>query len=100
MDSLIDYRSRRPVMTFAKDHWEDYEAPELALSLLHDAAGTPFLLLNGLEPDREWEAFTTAVQRAGRRAAACGWRSASTASRWASRTPGRSASPRTPPSPT
>ncbi len=50
-------------MTFAKDHWEDYDAPELALSLLRDAEGTPFLLLAGLEPDREWEAFTAAVMQ-------------------------------------
>jgi predicted ATP-grasp superfamily ATP-dependent carboligase len=63
VDALIDYRSRRPVMTFAKDHWEDYDAPELNVSLLRDSEGTPFLLLNGLEPDREWEAFTGAVQQ-------------------------------------
>jgi predicted ATP-grasp superfamily ATP-dependent carboligase len=63
LDALIDYRSRRPVMTFAKDHWEDYDAPELTLSLLHDSEGTPFLLLNGLEPDREWEAFTEAARQ-------------------------------------
>jgi predicted ATP-grasp superfamily ATP-dependent carboligase len=61
IDSLLDYRSRRPIMTFSKDHWDDYDAPELALSLLRDAEGTPFLLLAGLEPDREWEAFTAAV---------------------------------------
>jgi predicted ATP-grasp superfamily ATP-dependent carboligase len=61
VDSLIDYRSRRPVMTFAKDHWESYDAPDLALSLLHDAEGTPFLLLNGPEPDHEWNLFTSAV---------------------------------------
>jgi predicted ATP-grasp superfamily ATP-dependent carboligase len=61
IDSLLDYRSRRPIMTFAKDHWDDFDAPELALSLLHDAEGTPFLLLAGLEPDREWEAFAAAV---------------------------------------
>jgi predicted ATP-grasp superfamily ATP-dependent carboligase len=61
IDSLLDYRSRRPIMTFAKDHWDDYDAPELAVSLLRDAEGTPFLLLTGLEPDREWEAFTAAV---------------------------------------
>ena len=36
VDSLIDYRSRRPVMTFAKDHWEHYDAPEISVSLLHD----------------------------------------------------------------
>jgi predicted ATP-grasp superfamily ATP-dependent carboligase len=63
LDGLIDYRSRRPVMTFAKDHWEDYDTPELTLSLLRDSEGTPFLLLNGLEPDREWETFTAAVRQ-------------------------------------
>jgi predicted ATP-grasp superfamily ATP-dependent carboligase len=61
VDSLIDYRSRRPVMTFAKDHWEHYDAPEISVSLLHDAEGTPFLLLNGPEPDHDWNSFTGAV---------------------------------------
>jgi predicted ATP-grasp superfamily ATP-dependent carboligase len=61
VDSLIDYRSRRPVMTFTKDHWESYDTPELSVSLLHDAEGTPFLLLNGPEPDHDWNAFTGAV---------------------------------------
>ena len=61
MDALIDYRSRRPTMTFVKDHWESYEAPELAVYLMHDTAGAPFLLLNGPEPDRLWEGFTSAV---------------------------------------
>jgi hypothetical protein len=61
VDSLLDYRSRRPAMIFAKDHWESVEEPEIALHLLRDAAGTPFLLLNGLEPDREWERFTRSV---------------------------------------
>lgn len=63
IDSLLDYRSRRPVMTFSKDHWDDYDAPELAVSLLRDTEGTPFLLLAGLEPDREWETFTAAVMQ-------------------------------------
>jgi len=63
VDALIDYRSRRPTMTFTKDHWEHYDAPELAVSLMRDTAGTPFLLLNGPEPDREWEAFTLAVRQ-------------------------------------
>jgi predicted ATP-grasp superfamily ATP-dependent carboligase len=48
-------------MTFAKDHWESYDAPELAVSLLHDTEGTPFLLLNGPEPDHDWNSFTAAV---------------------------------------
>jgi predicted ATP-grasp superfamily ATP-dependent carboligase len=62
VDTLIDYRSRRPTMNFVKDHWESYEAPELAVYLLHDTAGAPFLLLNGPEPDHLWEGFTSAVR--------------------------------------
>jgi predicted ATP-grasp superfamily ATP-dependent carboligase len=62
IDTLLDYRSRRPVMTFVKDHWEEYETPELLLSVVRDQEGTQFLLLNGLEPDREWETFTRAVR--------------------------------------
>ena len=45
IDSLLDYRSRRPIMTFSKDHWDDYDAPELAVSLLHDTEGKSFLML-------------------------------------------------------
>ncbi len=63
LDTLLDYRSRRPMMTFATDHWEDYQAPELVIHLMHDAAGTPFLLLTGPEPDFRWEAFTAAVRQ-------------------------------------
>jgi predicted ATP-grasp superfamily ATP-dependent carboligase len=61
IDQLLDYRSRRPVMTFDEDHWESYDEPELVLYLLHDDAGTPFLLLAGAEPDLHWNAFTAAV---------------------------------------
>jgi predicted ATP-grasp superfamily ATP-dependent carboligase len=62
VDRLIDYRSKRPNMVYVTDHWESYETPELAVHLLHDTDGTPFLLLNGPEPDHEWERFTKAVQ--------------------------------------
>jgi predicted ATP-grasp superfamily ATP-dependent carboligase len=61
VDRLIDYRSRRPVMTFARDHWESYDALELVVHLMKDAAGTPFLLLTGPEPDHEWDRFSAAV---------------------------------------
>src|SRR5512135_3616179 len=54
VDRLIDYRSRRPPMIFSQDHWETYEAPELAMHLLTDTAGSRFLLLTGPEPDHEW----------------------------------------------
>ena len=63
VDSLVDYRSRRPPMIFAKDHWESVQDPELVLRLLHDADGRPFLLLDGPEPDRDWESFAAAVIR-------------------------------------
>ena len=60
-DQLYDYRARRPVMVFAKDHWESYDAPELAIHLVKDREGTPFLLLTGPEPDVQWERFVAAV---------------------------------------
>lgn len=62
VDELIDYRSRRPLMTFKADHFSDYAAPELNLYALIDNAGTPFLLLAGSEPDLKWERFITAVR--------------------------------------
>lgn len=62
VDELIDYRSRRPNMTFKSDHFSDYDQPELNLYAVKDTNGTPFLLLAGLEPDLRWERFTTAVR--------------------------------------
>jgi predicted ATP-grasp superfamily ATP-dependent carboligase len=62
VDELIDYRARRPTMTYATDRWEDYDAPELVVRLMHDSIGTPFLLMTGPEPDRRWEAVTAAVR--------------------------------------
>lgn len=63
VDQLIDYRARRPTMTFAFDHWEDVETPQLAVHLLHDTDNVPFLLLRGPEPDLQWERFVAAVDR-------------------------------------
>ncbi len=61
IDQLIDYRSRRPRMTFMQDHLSDYRAPSLVLFRMIDALGKPFLYLNGSEPDLQWERFTLAV---------------------------------------
>jgi predicted ATP-grasp superfamily ATP-dependent carboligase len=66
-DRLLDYRSRRPLMTFDGGKWESYDAPELAVFKLADAAGKPFLLLTGPEPDHEWEAFVSATQNLAER---------------------------------
>ncbi|WP_460869436.1 PAC2 family protein [Rhodococcus aerolatus] len=62
LDALLDYRSRRPTMTFEADHFASYDEPSLKLWAVRDSAGTPFLLLAGMEPDLHWERFVTAVQ--------------------------------------
>ncbi|GAA2721084.1 MULTISPECIES: PAC2 family protein [Streptomyces] len=61
-DRLIDYRARRPLLTFRRDRWTAYETPRLELHLVQDATGAPFLLLAGPEPDVEWERFAVAVR--------------------------------------
>ena len=63
VDALLDYRARRPLMTYAEDHWSGYEDPQLAVHLASDAEGTPFLLLAGPEPDVHWELFLAAVRQ-------------------------------------
>jgi predicted ATP-grasp superfamily ATP-dependent carboligase len=60
-DQLLDYRSRRPVLFFEKDHIESYEPTNLGIYLMHDEADQPFLLLDGYEPDFRWESFSKAV---------------------------------------
>ena len=62
-DQLMDYRSRRPHVTFVEDHLQDYQAPNLALYRLVDGLGKPFLFLAGFEPDLQWERFARAVVR-------------------------------------
>ncbi|WP_395296296.1 PAC2 family protein [Kitasatospora hibisci] len=61
-DRLVDYRARRPAMVFDRESWTSYAPPEILLQLVHDAAGSPFLLLTGPEPDVEWERFVVAVR--------------------------------------
>jgi len=62
VDAFYDYRARRPPLTFAEDHYEEYDAPRLVVRLEHDAHGAPYLLLHGPEPDTYWEAFAVAVR--------------------------------------
>lgn len=61
VDLLLDYRARRPELTFVEDHFDGYQAPALVLRQVRDADGTSFLLLTGPEPDVMWERFVAAV---------------------------------------
>jgi hypothetical protein len=60
-DRLVDYRSRRPTLTFVTNAFTEYAEPALILHRVRDEAGTPFLLLTGPEPDLDWERFAVAV---------------------------------------
>ncbi|GAA4923978.1 PAC2 family protein [Streptomyces coeruleoprunus] len=62
-DRLVDYRARRPLLTFRRDRWTGYETPAIELRIVQDATGAPFLLLSGPEPDVEWERFALAVRQ-------------------------------------
>lgn len=60
-DAFLDYRARRPTITFIKDHLADYRPHTLSLHLVSDELGMPFLFLSGYEPDFRWEAFVAEV---------------------------------------
>lgn len=62
VDVFHDYRARRPPVTFVRDRYDSYEAPRLVVRALRDTGGTPFLLLQGPEPDTRWEGFARAVR--------------------------------------
>jgi len=63
VDQLLDYRSRRPIMTFDQTTWSAYTEPELVVDLVEDTNGVPFLLLHGVEPDVQWERYVAAVRQ-------------------------------------
>jgi hypothetical protein len=60
-DALLDYRARRPIFEFDQTHLTSYEPPRLAVSLVRDELGDPFLFLSGYEPDLKWEAVTRTI---------------------------------------
>lgn len=62
IDSLYDYRARRPRMTFLTDHYGQIDLPELSVTMLRDQTGQPFLLMHGPEPDFGWQRFAAAVE--------------------------------------
>ena len=61
VDQLIDYRGRRPRMTFRSDRFTDIDQHRLTVHALTDEAGQEFYLLSGPEPDFQWERFIAAV---------------------------------------
>jgi len=67
VDQLLDYRGRRPVMTFDRDRFTDYADPALLLYRMIDTEGTPFYLLAGPEPDYQWERMIEAIRQLIRR---------------------------------
>lgn len=56
-DDFLDYRARRPTITFENDHLKQYEPQKLGLYIAEDEIGAPFLLLTGYEPDFRWDSF-------------------------------------------
>ncbi|MDQ6659110.1 MAG: PAC2 family protein [Actinomycetota bacterium] len=60
-DMLIDYRSRRPSLTYSDGAFTAYAEPSIVIRRLTDAAGTPYLLLTGPEPDMLWERYCAAL---------------------------------------
>ena len=61
IDDIYDYRARRPVMTFDRDHFSDVELPRLTLDLFWDNHSKPFLMMHGPEPDLGWQQVTQCV---------------------------------------
>lgn len=62
VDALLDYRARRPLLTFQRDRYISVAAPTLVVHRVTDPAGRHFLLVNGPEPDYQWERFIAALQ--------------------------------------
>ncbi len=63
LDELLDYRGRRPVMTYDRDRWTSYVDPALVLYRMVDDDDVPFLLLSGPEPDYQWERMVLAIRQ-------------------------------------
>lgn len=61
VDELLDYRARRPKMTYVVDHFASVEMQQIELHEVTDPAGQSFLLLAGPEPDYQWMRFLAAV---------------------------------------
>lgn len=60
-DSIVDYRARRPRMSYVVNHFASVDIPTVTLHRVVDEAGTSFLLLVGPEPDYQWQRFTSTI---------------------------------------
>ncbi|MFM8350687.1 MAG: PAC2 family protein, partial [Actinomycetales bacterium] len=67
VDEVLDYRARRPRMSFVMDHFESVDIPQLAVHEFRDLTGQTFLLLAGPEPDYQWQRFLAAVTSLAKR---------------------------------
>jgi hypothetical protein len=63
IDSLFDYRGRRPRTVFDSDHYESVAMPELVVDAAVDERGERFLVLHGSEPDTAWGAVSSGIVR-------------------------------------
>ncbi len=63
IDSLFDYRGRRPRTVFNSDHYESVAMPELVVDAAVDEHGERFLILHGSEPDTAWGAVSNGIVR-------------------------------------
>lgn len=61
-DETIDYRARRPRMSFVIDRFTSVDIPTIQLWDVADESGEHFLLLVGPEPDYQWMRFMEAVR--------------------------------------
>ncbi len=67
IDEILDYRARRPRMSYVVDHFASVEMPQVTLHEVIDSNGESFLLLVGPEPDYQWQRFIAAIEGLVRR---------------------------------
>ncbi|MDP2013221.1 MAG: PAC2 family protein, partial [Actinomycetota bacterium] len=67
VDAVMDYRARRPVLSYSVDHFTGVDIPTIQLHEVTDTNGASFLLLAGPEPDYQWMRFIAAVSGLGHR---------------------------------
>lgn len=61
IDELLDHRARRPIAHIVNGVYESLSWPEIELRAGHDAEGHALLVLNGPEPDHQWQSYAEAI---------------------------------------